>query len=821
MFTLQTEISKRFPRTLFLSALRGSLQEYERALTLARVPLFLFTWLIVGVVLYFLAIVIGLEVQARGEEVALVRSRGASALQASALMTLGEGVLVSLLALVIGPFMALAIVGALLVPTLNPVGVESAPIPVALTPWTFAMSAIAAVLALLVFVLASRSVARLGLAEFLRERARPPGVSLLHRYYLDILLIGSFALLWWQARSRGGFITEGLLGGLKIEPSLLLAPLLALLGLGLVLLRFLPALMRGLSALVDFVGTVWASVALKRLARDPLPYGLLAVMVMAAAALGIFGTTFSSTLARSRSDQALYAVGANVVVNTRSSSGEEDISAELATITGVKAVSPVRRTLSKVATSGAEPQVKLLAVNPATFAETTWFRKDFAPRPLSELMDELRYAGERQNGILLPADAESISLWLRVAERRGGLTRLQLNVWARVLDAGGFYRNVELGTLPEGNRWTLLEGKLPGPGGGVKPPFSLVSVFFSGGAIGFTTATIHLDDIAVTRSNGSTVIVDGFETRSGWTTLPQLARHTLDYAGNIVRSGSTSAVVSWNEAPAGAILGMWFPPGSLPLQAIGGPTFAKGGLVNLNLRSVVLPLEVKEVASHFPTLDPRSENFLIVNIEEYDQFLKRLPVPERAQPNEFWVGLAPWANQQRVINTLEQRYGRSYGIRDRGEEAQLAQRDPLRAGGWKALSLLGTVVLGGVVLLGLSLYGALAVHKRRVELTVVRALGISRLQLSLGLLLEVMLTVLLGIGVGSAVGWLLGRWTLGFLDITPSGRPLLPPMVLTVDTGLLIFVLVSLFAAALLAVVFTIGLASRLKTAEVLREGEQ
>ena len=104
---METDINKRVPRSLILTRLENSrdtglLAQYQRAVTRARAPIYLFISLVVVVILYFLALVTGLLAQTRSEEAGLLRSRGASMLQVGGVITLAEALLVAV-ATVVGP----------------------------------------------------------------------------------------------------------------------------------------------------------------------------------------------------------------------------------------------------------------------------------------------------------------------------------------------------------------------------------------------------------------------------------------------------------------------------------------------------------------------------------------------------------------------------------------------------------------------------------------------------------------------------------------------------------------------------------------------
>ena len=198
---LEEDINKRFPRSLVLSGLKNTLSDYQRNLTHAKVPIFLFISLVVVVILYFLALVMGLLARSRSDEASFLRSRGASTVQISGLLALGDGV-VALLAKALGPFLALALAHYLLLGTINPTGEGHAPFTVGLSADMFVLGAIGGFLSLGVLMASGVSLARLGMVEFLRVRARPPTVPFLHRYYVDLLVLAAWGLIWWQAKER-------------------------------------------------------------------------------------------------------------------------------------------------------------------------------------------------------------------------------------------------------------------------------------------------------------------------------------------------------------------------------------------------------------------------------------------------------------------------------------------------------------------------------------------------------------------------------------------------------------------------------------------
>ena len=482
---LETDINKRFPRSLVFTGLDTTLAEFQRDLTHARVPLFLFISLVVLVILYFLALVMGLLARTRTDEASLLRSRGASMPQMSGLLIIGEGVVV-LLSIALGPLLAFAIVRYLLLDTINPAG-DGGPIPLGISADMFVMGAIGGLLSLGVLMASSVGLARLGLVEFLRERARPPSVPLLQRYYVDLLVLAVLGLLWWQIQGREGFVERDVLSGaLEGDISLRLAPVLVLLGAALVVLRLLPLLIRGLAWVGSLVAPAWIGFALTRMARDPVPHGSLVIILMMAAALGIFGATFQSTLSRSQKDQALYDRGGDLVVENLFAS--VIMQEQLASLSEVQTVSPIIRESGALVDAFRGTLAAIIAIDPDTLHKTAWFREDFADKSLTELLMHLRQTqtgpgGDGENGpqgITLPVDAKRVGIWMNLDEFSQDPTMRRPTLWMRVSNAAGRHRSFTLEDSPppdsepgDGSSqptsttsrrggWTYLEARLTG-----------------------------------------------------------------------------------------------------------------------------------------------------------------------------------------------------------------------------------------------------------------------------------------------------------------------------------------------------------------------
>ena len=835
---LETDLNKVYPRTLVLSRLGRTIDEFSQALTLARVPLYLYLSLVVVVVLYFLALITGTVGRSQGEDAGLLRSRGASLLQMTGLLAMAE-VIVALAAMVSGPFLAWAIVKFLLLGTINPRGEFTDPIPLGLAADMFWMGALGGVMALLVLLATAVGRAKIGTLESLLARARPPTVPFLHRYYLDILAVLVVAVIWYQVRGREGFVAEELASqGLHLDPTLILGPVMGLFAAAVLLLRLLPLVVRFLAWAGTRAGAAWFQFSLFRLARDPIPHGSLAVILMLAAALGVFGATFQSSLSQSQSDQARYRVGGDMVVKGPAipADGRE----RLGTIPGVTAVSPVLRGSVTLLDGQLGGRVQMLAVEPRALAEAAWFREDFFPGGLQEINRLLRPrpfpADPAGAGIPLPEDTVSLGVWVNSSVMINVDLQSDVNMWARVMTATGRYHNIFMGVIlgPEtrlpsslsavDGPWRLFIGELPAAAAPASLPFELVSVFFSTSPFArLSDGVLHLDDItAFGPSYGADgLVIEGFEGLAPWVTLANQGS-TADVAQRTVqsaRSGGAGLEFSWQVGFTGGQRGIHLPPGPFPIPAIGGPGFQLGQQVRIKLGDLAVPVQFVGLADYFPTLYLERGTFLVVDLGDYRNYVMGLPFGRLDRPGEMWLSLDQSADRQQVVAQIPDLLSGFISVRDRDLTAELAGRNPLAGGGWDGLTIFSMVAIGIAVLLTLTVHALVSIRMGRMDLAVARVLGFSRGQFFLSLAAERLIVAVLAIAVGAAMGYWPGLEILELLDLTPQGDAPVPPLTPAIRGWMMAGVLAGLLAASALSVGFATLAARRLNTAEILRGG--
>ncbi|MFQ5934278.1 MAG: FtsX-like permease family protein, partial [Dehalococcoidia bacterium] len=531
----------------------------------------------------------------------------------------------------------------------------------------------------------------------------------------------------------------------------------------------------------------------------------------------IFGATFEPTLSKSQEDQALYTQGADISIISRIQANRQ-MEPFLKSLPDEMVVSLVRRESVRLGGGPAEGNVSVLAVTPHTLGQTTWFRSDFADKDLPELMSAIDDPLPPVAGVSIPEGAETLGVWISAEDPRG-LRPQSLNIWARVVNSSGIYHNLGLGELPSRPGWHLMEGSVTGNGEGVQ----LVSFFVSGSILP-ASSLLNFDDVTVWGPGlpPDGMIIEGFEEPQPWTPIATRGQEAdlTEQTGEAAHSGELGLRLTFGQLQRIELRGVFLTSGPYPVPVIGGPGFVTGQQFALRVNRSTLQVEVVDILRYFPTINPGATQFMIINLDHFAHFLSHAAVSQRVPPNEIWISTDPESDQSQFLETLADTLPPTLLLKERKEAVDSALRDPLAAGAWEGLTVLGITVMVGAILVSLVLLGTTSLRQARLDISVARALGFSNRQLAGSLVVERVLMVALAMLAGSLVGWWLRNWILSYLDITPTGGTIVPPLVLATDQPLLLLAYLSLISAALATIGFTLFLARRLKTAQVLRQTE-
>ncbi len=216
----------------------------------------------------------------------------------------------------------------------------------------------------------------------------------------------------------------------------------------------------------------------------------------------------------------------------------------------------------------------------------------------------------------------------------------------------------------------------------------------------------------------------------------------------------------------------------------------------------------------FPTLFPGDAPFVIANLS----YLWAVLGPA---PYETWLKTSDTVNVPAITATLTERKFVISETRDSTAELRQLRADPERRGLFGVLSV-GFVVGAVLAMLGMVVHAVLSFRERVVQLGVLRASGLSAVQLLTLFCLELLLLV----GAGLVVGIAIGAWTSAiltpFLQIVTPADPhaSVPPFVVVIAGRDVLLMSAAILAVCAVAIPIAAFAVVRLRLHEVLMLGE-
>ncbi|MCB0108832.1 MAG: ABC transporter permease, partial [Caldilineaceae bacterium] len=408
-----------------------ALNNYRVSSRLLNVLLYAFSIPIVGLLLAFIGLVVSLAVTRQRNEIAVLRSRGATGLQILGIAAL-EAFLLGAVALAAGVPVSEGIsrlIGA--TRSFLNFSVENN-LRVTMTLNTFRFGLVALGVTLIAQVVPSLGAARYTIVSYKQEQSRNIKPPWWQRAWLDILLLipAGYGAYLLQQQGTIATVGAGNVGDPFENPLLFLVPALAAFSLTLFILRILPLIMKVIAWFAGRTNSVGFLLATRYLARDPGFYTTPLVLLILTLSLSSFTASLAQTLDNHLYDQSYYRTGADVrlVELGRSSdvSGEgigAAAGAEGGTTTAGAASAaaegpswvflPVSEHLrvpsitgaTRVGDFGASVQVQgswqestFYGIDRVDFPKAAYWRRDFAPASLGALMNALAVAPD---GILM------------------------------------------------------------------------------------------------------------------------------------------------------------------------------------------------------------------------------------------------------------------------------------------------------------------------------------------------------------------------------------------------------------------------------------
>lgn len=764
----------------------GAIEDFTRRSSFNQVPLLILLLQVVGISIYYVVLVASMLVERRSEEIAMLRSRGASVAQVTQVAAM-EAVILGLAAAAIAPFLAAGIVSLLgLTGTFASVS-GGEPLPFTLLPIAFLYALGGAALAMFAVIVPTFFMARRSMVQFLRGAARPQR-SFIQRYYIDIAFAGLAAYAFYELNQRGSVFDPRSVGGWSADPLLLLSPLILMLAVGTLLFRFLPLALSVATRFARPTAGAGTILALWQLTRSPGRYTQLALLVIMAGAIGTFAATYGSTTDRSQEERGLYEVGVDLrttsLGNVRTTDPVEIRQRALA-VEGVEDATPAFRGAFNIGPlPGFGSPIDVLGVDPQLAASFLWFREDFAPESLEDMMRRIYGSPSGGAGIGVPGEPVAITAWVNPAPARNATT-----LWVRTRDSAGMFRMHELGQVDfEGYR--QLTAQLHPERDNIVYPISIVGLLITQpqGISDAGGGQLYIDDIEAIDRTGEVTLVDDFEGAFRWQALRTATRNrdNVNLGSQGQRRGQGALQISFRIGTSVNMRGAIVADANLPVPAIASERFlASTGLrvgheVELVVGGLIMPVSIRGVTGLFPSMGNPGQGYLIINQEHLYYFTGLTNQTSSRGPTELWMQLpAEPAERALTVRNITGSLGiASTNIIDREDVLNRVRTDPVIRAGGSGILFIALVAALAILALGFGLSLYVGGQLRTVEMSVLRAVGLSRSHVFAMVTIEYVIVAVVGLAVGTFAGLRISHTMLSFLNVTEQGGPLIPPFAL-------------------------------------------
>ncbi len=788
-----------------LTILDSRLNSLQRRMLFARIPMLLLAALAITSIAYYLFMVAGIIARRRSLETSMLRSRGITVLQVIRSYAI-ESVLIAGVPALIAPFIAVGLVASLgLLPAYQSVN-DSLFLNVefAWQSWIWSIAAGFAVFAIL--LLPAILGTRRGIVDQYQSEARPERPPLFQRYYLDVIFLAIGSLVWWELTTRGTVIASTREGENSADVTLLFSPAIFLLVVALLFMRIFPILAQIVAVVGSRIPSVQVTLGLWRLRRSPYWYVWPVLLLVLVSGLGVVSGTLASTLARSTEEQILYESGADFrFVPTQPPSNEKV--EEARNVDGVINATQAFRASGRFGTTSLGFPFNLLAVDSDIFAQTAWFRDDFAETEFHELTSKIAVE-VKPEPIFLPPDTVKLGAWARAEPRVENLF-----LWYVVKDAKGRSRTITLGQI-EGE-WQQQVAELSSK---FAEPAQIVSVqtFMQAGPDGAEPTVVFVDDVYAENSSGERFILADFDSSSEWTGMP--TSNGLDVTFGIADEpdglvvgvagdrGPSVARIEMDRGNDQGVRGIYRTATGEPLPVIASDALmfltntGVGSKFIVQINGGYLPVEIVDTVTYFPTLDPSRAPFMVSNVESTIDFLELRGLTAQ-RPNELFVSIDPDMHGSALMGLREVLGFTS--LTDRASLLEDSTVDPLVVAGWRGISIVSILMAGIAAAFGYMTYLAAHAHRTKKESALLSSMGMKASTFGTLVLIEHAMVALLGMGIGIASGWYVSRLAVSSLTFTQTGGELLPPFVMQTN-WVPVAILAAVIIGATLVAVYTI-----------------
>lgn len=396
----------------FRMPINSILTEYkERAKQLSNMLLVL-TVPVLIMLTFYIYMVSQLVVNHDENEIAVLKSRGASKIQIF-ISYLAESLIIAGIAFLTGPVFGLFICKILGASNGFLEFVQRTALPVSLNRKVYGYSLFAVLFLVITMLVPVISVSRKSIVNYKQEKARAKKTALWKKFFLDFILLGvaGYGIYRYQQQQEILRTTGVSANELKIDPLLFLTSTIFVLGAGLLFIRLYPYLIRFIHWIGKKFWTPVMYISLIQVGRSGGQEQFLMLFLVLAISTGLFSANAARTVNRNMEDKIRYSIGSDVRLKAVWKTNQSSMPENVQQATGQQKMEPLRYyepNFNDYATlSGTELATKVLNVEEGTlqtstqwinsirimgiipdeFAKVAWFRTDLLPHHWYEYLN--------------------------------------------------------------------------------------------------------------------------------------------------------------------------------------------------------------------------------------------------------------------------------------------------------------------------------------------------------------------------------------------------------------------------------------------------
>lgn len=398
---VEQRIDVLLPSTYVAHSPVDELKPYQRTAGILTLLLTTFSVPIITLVLVFLTLVIGLSVEKRRAETAVLRSRGSAPAQLLGFIVI-ESLLLGTVAAIVG--LVLSMVFTNLMGSVRSFMDFSSASDLNIVFTNSALNTVflAIGLSVIIHIIPTLGAVQHTIISYKQATARTLQRPIWQRFGIDILFMLVTAYFYYQLTQQASmFSAEGAtaLEQASSNPILFLLPPITIFAFTLFVLRFMPIFVRIIAWIINLSDRVGILIATRHLERTPGFYILPSILLVCTISLGIFTASFAHTLDRHLYEQEFYELAGDLTIRsyvsvaTGQPGGLDLIPIDLliSEYREMEAIDAATRLGEYTAIVQGDQRItsKFIGVDRAEFGEVSFWREDFAGWRLGTLMNAL------------------------------------------------------------------------------------------------------------------------------------------------------------------------------------------------------------------------------------------------------------------------------------------------------------------------------------------------------------------------------------------------------------------------------------------------